>query len=50
MDELDLYQQILDLSTPWFVDQVQLNSETKSVEVFISCDTLEQLSCPKCNA
>ena len=50
MDELDLYEQILDLSAPWYVEQVQLNKGSKNVDVFISCDADIQLNCPKCLA
>lgn len=50
MDELDLYEQILDLSAPWFVEQVQLSKNTKNVDVYVLCDTDIQLICPKCHA
>lgn len=50
MDELELYEQILSLSPPWFVEQVRLNPCTKNVDVFVSCDADTQLSCPKCDA
>ena len=50
MDELELYEQILSLSTPWFVEQVRLNPGTKNVDVFVSCDADKQLGCPKCDA
>jgi len=49
MDELDLYEQILGLSQPWSVEQVRLNKDSNSVEVFISCDSDIQLACPKCH-
>jgi len=49
MDELDLYDEILDLSPPWSVEQVVLDKSTKRVDVSIFCDTDSPLSCPKCH-
>jgi hypothetical protein len=48
MDELELYEQILDLSSPWSVELVQLDKDTKNLDVFVSCDADTQLFCPKC--
>lgn len=48
MDELELYEQILDLSSPWSVELVQLDKDTKHLDVFVSCDADTQLFCPKC--
>jgi len=49
MDELDLYDKILDLSPPWSVEQVVLDKHTKTVDVSIICDTERPLRCPKCH-
>jgi len=50
MDELNLYEQILDLPPPWFVEDVRLNKKTENVDIFVSCDLDIALNCPKCNA
>jgi transposase len=49
MDELDLYDELLDLSAPWYVERVVLNKNANSVDVSVSCDTDVLLSCPKCH-
>lgn len=48
MDELSLYESILQLSSPWFVEQVELNRATGEVTVHVGIDNSEPLSCPKC--
>ena len=48
MDELDLYDAILNLSAPWSVEQVALDKNTKRVDVSVYCDAGVPLSCPKC--
>lgn len=48
MDELSLYESILQLSSPWFVEQVKLDSKNATVTVHVSIDPNESLSCPKC--
>lgn len=50
MDELNLYEQILNLSPPWFVEWVELNKQSHSVDVFVVCDLDIPLHCPKCKA
>ena len=49
MDELDLYDEILNLSPPWSVEQVVLDKKTNRVDVSVYCDTEMPLCCPKCN-
>jgi transposase len=49
MDELDLYDQILNLSSPWSVEQVILNKDAQRVDVSVFCDTDTLLNCPKCH-
>ena len=46
MDELSLYEAILQLESPWFVEQVELINE--QVNVYVSVDSSEQLCCPEC--
>mgnify|MGYP003661753490 FL=1 len=49
MDELNLYEEILDLSTPWSVEQVNFDKTKKRVDVSVCCDTVMSLCCPKCH-
>jgi len=48
VDELSLYESILQLSSPWFVDQVELNREAGEVTVHVGIDNSEPVLCPKC--
>ena len=48
MDELSLYESILQLSSPWFVEQVELNRSSGEVTVHVGIDSSEPVSCPKC--
>ena len=48
MDEHQLYEQILDLPSPWCVEEVQLNKKNSNVDIFITCDIGDSLYCPKC--
>lgn len=50
MDQLSLYDSILQLSPPWKTTSVELDSDGDSVLVIVSCDSSAQLTCPKCNA
>jgi len=50
MDELSLYEKILNLSAPWFVEGVTFYEPTKSVTVHVAVDKHEALRCPKCKA
>lgn len=49
MDELSLYEKILNLPAPWFVESVTFDESTKSVTVHVTLDKEEALHCPQCN-
>lgn len=46
MDESTLYEHILGITQPWFVEQVALENDI--VHVYVSYDTDTLLNCPKC--
>ena len=48
MDELSLYEKILNLSKPWFVEGVSFDEQTKTVTVRVSADNDQGLHCPRC--
>jgi len=48
MDETSLYERILSLSPPWFVEAVELDENTDTVNVFIEVDRTHELKCPIC--
>lgn len=48
MDELSLYEKILNLSEPWFVESVTFDERTKTVNVHVAADSEEKHRCPKC--
>lgn len=48
MDELSLYERILGLKKPWYVDQVSFDEARKTVEVHVAIDRDDGLSCPTC--
>jgi transposase len=48
MDEVALYERILDLQAPWFVDCVELDEATGAVKVYVGVDEGEPLGCPIC--
>lgn len=50
MDELSLYERILNLSGPWFVEEVSFDEPGKTVSVYIAIDSDQPLPCPKCAA
>lgn len=47
MDESTLYEHILGISTPWFVEYVELKESV--VHVFVACDGELTLRCPTCD-
>ena len=49
MDELSLYEEILQLKSPWFVEHVQLDASKTSVAVHVAFDEDEPCRCPQCN-
>ncbi|WP_185269129.1 ISL3 family transposase [Halopseudomonas xiamenensis] len=48
MDQCSLYEQILGLSSPWFVTGVELNKSQGEVVVQVDRDKHEPLTCPRC--
>lgn len=50
MDELSLYEKILNLSAPWFVESVSFDEQTKAVTVHVTIDNGDTLQCPQCKA
>ena len=48
MDEVALYERILGLKAPWFVDTVELNEADGAVMVYLGVDEGEPLNCPEC--
>jgi transposase len=46
MDEASLYEHILGMSKPWFVEHIELVDNT--VHVYVCCDSNLKLSCPTC--
>jgi len=49
MDESTLYEQILGLKSPWFVEGVRLDEKTSTVHVSIALDSDAKLCCPTCS-
>ncbi len=49
MDEVSLYERILELQPPWFVEAVELNEETGAVNVYVAVNDGEPLRCPVCD-
>lgn len=48
MDEVALYEHILGLKPPWFVDTVELDESDGAVVVHLGVDEGEPLKCPEC--
>lgn len=48
MDELLLYESILQLRKPWSVDKVSLDGESETVNVYVTVNTGSKISCPHC--
>lgn len=49
MDELSLYEQILFITKPWFVEHVELDKANNTVHVYVACDFDTVLRCPVCD-
>jgi len=47
MDETNLYESILDIAKPWFVEHVELKNNT--VHVYVCCDDHVKLRCAVCD-
>ena len=50
MQDRQLYQQILGIASPWFVERVELALEAGEVRVFLSHDAETEWRCPDCGA
>ena len=48
MRDSQLYQQILGLTEPWFVERVELNMDQSRVDVFVDHRSDAAWVCPKC--
>lgn len=48
MDEVSLYEKILAIEPPWFVDCVEFDEANGSVLVHVAVDEDERLVCPNC--
>lgn len=49
MNDRDLYQQILGIQSPWFVESVKLNMEEQRIDVKVKHPPHTLWSCPKCD-
>ena len=49
MDELSLYEHILSISAPWFVEHIDLDKPTNTVHVYVQYDPDTLLECPCCS-
>jgi transposase len=49
MDELTLYEHILSISAPWFVEHIELDKLTNTVHVYVQYDPDTSLECPCCS-
>lgn len=49
MDELSLYEHILSISAPWFVEHIDLDKTTNTVHVYVQYDSDTSLECPCCS-
>jgi transposase len=48
MDEVTLYERILQLQSPWYVERVELDEASHAVTVHVAMDESVQLACPMC--
>ena len=49
MDEIGLYEEILQLDGPWFVEGIEFDKKAGMVTVNVACEEFERLRCPKCS-
>jgi transposase len=49
MQDIDLYQQVLGLTEPWFVERVQLNVAELRVDIWLAHRPGVKWPCPKCD-
>ena len=48
MQDKELYRQLLGLEHPWRIEEVTLDHEKKSVDVFVEWPVEHQIACPEC--
>jgi transposase len=48
VDDRQLYQTLLGLTSPWFVDRVEINVEEEQVLVYLGREASAPLCCPEC--
>ena len=48
MRDIDLYSRLLDISEPWSVSLVEIDTPNKSVTVTVCLDATAPLTCPHC--
>jgi transposase len=48
MQEKEFYQQILGLTSPWFVAEVKLDTENQDVDVYVEHPAATKFCCPEC--
>jgi transposase len=49
MRDIDLYQQVLGLAEPWFVERVELSVPDKTVDIWVAHRPEAKWSCPQCD-
>ena len=49
MDEIGLYEEILQLDGPWFLEGIEFDKKAVMVTVNVACEEFERLRCPKCS-
>lgn len=48
MDSIELYRQLLGLTTPWTVERVELDMAKQHVEVHVGHSPTQRFACPQC--
>ena len=49
MKDKELYEQILGITSPWKVERVELNMESRGVDVYLEHASKIKFKCPKCD-
>lgn len=50
MQDRQLYEQILGIATPWFVERVELKLEQGEVHIYLAHSETTRWECPECGA
>ena len=50
LQDRQLYQQILGITSPWYVERVELRLEEGEVHVYLAHEPLADWACPECGA